>query len=142
MVNVTHDGYYRSSRLCIVGNVTVIEKFFFKFVFLADNNLVTHFFGNEGCGFLVYNLIDGYHFTELHEYLDHFGGLYRHLLCKFSHGDGFTDNDISGYRSDRLVECMHLLVELCTALELLLMLCILLAGHFVVVFVFGTCALG
>ena len=53
------------------------------------HRLVAHFFHHDHGGVLVQRLVDGDHLAHLHQGLDHFRRLDRHLVCQLCHRDGF-----------------------------------------------------
>ena len=90
MVDVTHDGHHRCARQrfgVLLRHFVVGEGF--RIVQRGHDGLVTHFFDHDHGGVLVQRLVDGDHLAQLHQVLDHLGGLDRHLVGQFGHGDGF-----------------------------------------------------
>ena len=81
MVNVTHDGHNRRTwfSLCFT-HVTVVQDRFFQLVLTAQDNFVTHFLGNQLCGFLVNHLVDSRHGAHLHHGFNDLRTFHRHLV--------------------------------------------------------------
>ena len=106
VVNVAHDGHDRRARLSRSARITVAHQRFFQLVFTTQNNFVAHLFGNQLCGFLVDNLVDGGHSAQLHHHFDDLRTFYRHLVGQLGHGDGFTDHHVTVNHLRRLVEAL------------------------------------
>jgi hypothetical protein len=60
----------------------------FRVVQRRHDGLVAHFLDHDHGGVLVQRLVDGDHLAQLHQVLDDLGGLDRHLVGQFGHGDG------------------------------------------------------
>ena len=119
VVYMAHDGHHRRTRLGMAGHVTVGEHLFLQLVFLAENNLVSHFLGHHLSGFLVNHLVDGHHVAELHDHLDNLGSLYGHLFGKLGNGNGFADLHFSHDLHGGLLEAVSLLIGTGGSLKLL-----------------------
>ena len=90
VVHVAHDGDHRSARQqfgVFLTRIFVGEGFWI--VQRRHHGLVAHFFHHDHGGVLVQRLVDGDHLAHLHQGLDHFRGLDRHLVCQLCHRDGF-----------------------------------------------------
>eukprot|EP00042_Codosiga_hollandica_P026765 m.128529 g.128529 ORF g.128529 m.128529 type:complete len:506 (-) comp52295_c0_seq7:2236-3753(-) len=60
-----------------------------RIVQLGGEGLVTHFLDQDHGRLLVQLLVDGDHLAQLHQLLDYFGSLDRHLVRQIGHGNGF-----------------------------------------------------
>ena len=90
MVNVTHDSHDRCPRHQL--GVQMLFAFFqqcFRIIQLGSMCTMAHFFNHDHGSFLIQNLIDGNHLPQLHQMLDDFGCLDRHLVRNFSNSNGF-----------------------------------------------------
>ncbi|CNT67731.1 Uncharacterised protein [Salmonella enterica subsp. enterica serovar Bovismorbificans] len=106
VVNVAHDGHNRCARFSRSAGITVAHYRFFQFVFTTQDNFVAHLFGNQLCGFLVDNLVDGGHSTQLHHRFDDLRAFNRHLVRQFANGDGFTDHHVAVNGLSGLLEAL------------------------------------
>ncbi|VFS93495.1 Uncharacterised protein [Raoultella planticola] len=106
MVNVTHDGHNRCTGFCRRAGITVAHYRFFQFVLTTQDNFVAHLFGNQLCGFLVDDLVDGRHRAQLHHRFDDLRAFDRHLVSQLANGDGFTDDNVTVYSLRRLLEAL------------------------------------
>ena len=106
VVNVTHDGHDRCARFSRSAGVTVAHYRFFQFVFTTQDNFVAHLFGNQLCGFLVDDLVDGRHGAQLHHRFDDLRTFHRHLVSQFTNGDGFADDNVTVNGLRRLLEAL------------------------------------
>ncbi len=106
VVNVTHDGHNRCARLSGCARVTVAHYRFFKLVFTTQDNFVAHLFGNQLCGFLVDNLVDGRHRAQLHHRFDDLRTFNGHLVRQFANSDGFTDDNVTVNSLSWLLEAL------------------------------------
>ncbi len=106
VVNVTHDGHNRSARFSRSAGITVAHYRFFQFVFTTQDNFVAHLFGNQLCGFLVDDLVDGGHGAQLHHRFDDLRTFHRHLVRQFANGDGFTDHHVTVNGLSGLLEAL------------------------------------
>jgi hypothetical protein len=90
VVHVAHDGDHRRARQQLgVCDPHLFVGEGFRIVQRRHHGLVAHFFHHDHGGVLVQRLVDGDHLAHLHQRLDHFGGLDRHLVCQLGHRDGF-----------------------------------------------------
>ena len=90
MVDVTHNGNNRRTRFCFnlrSRRLGIRQKCLgtIQGRIFGDMTQLLH---HDHRGFLIQHLIDGYHIPHLHQSLDHFGRLYRHLLRQRADGDG------------------------------------------------------
>ena len=106
VVNVTHDGHNRCARFSRRAGVTVAHYRFFQLVFTTQDNFVAHLFGNQLCGFLVDDLVDGRHGAQLHHRFDDLRTFHRHLVSQFANGDGFADHHVTVNGLRRLLEAL------------------------------------
>ena len=67
---------------------------------------MAHLFGNQLRGFLVDNLVDGRHCTQLHHRFDDLRAFNRHLVRQFANGDGFADHDVTVNSLSGLLEAL------------------------------------
>ena len=95
VVNVTHDGHNRRARFSRCTRVTVAHDCFFQLVFTTQDNFVAHLFGNQLCGFLVDDLVDGRHCAQFHHRFDDLRAFNRHLVRQIANGDGFADHNVT-----------------------------------------------
>ena len=95
MVNVTHDGHNWRTRFCRSTCITVAHYCFFQLVFTTQDNFVAHLFGNQLCGFLVDNLVDGRHCAQFHHRFDDLRAFNRHFVRQIANGDGFADHNVT-----------------------------------------------
>ena len=56
---------------------------------------MTHLFSNQLCGFLIDDLVDGRHGTQLHLCFDDLRAFNRHLVRQFANGNGFADHNVT-----------------------------------------------
>ena len=56
---------------------------------------MAHLFGNQLCGFLVDDLVDGRHCAQFHHRFDDLRAFNRHLVSQFANGDGFADHNVT-----------------------------------------------
>ncbi len=106
VVNVTHDGHNRCTRFSRSASVTVAHDCFFQLVFTTQDNFMAHLFGNQLCGFLVDNLVDGCHCAQLHHRFDDLRAFNRHLVRQIANGDGFANYDVTVNRLSWLLEAL------------------------------------
>ena len=106
VVNVTHDGDYRCARFSRCAGVTVAHYCFFQLVFTTQDNFVAHLFGNQLCGFLVDDLVDGRHCTQFHHRFDDLRAFNCHLVRQIANGDGFADHNVTVNGLSRLLEAL------------------------------------
>ena len=66
---------------------------------MAAYRLVAHFLDDDHRRFLVEHLVDRDHLAELHQRLDDFGGLDRHLVREVGDGDRLGHEDFADHRS-------------------------------------------
>ncbi|MNG95138.1 hypothetical protein D3C79_541640 [compost metagenome] len=67
---------------------------------------MAHLFGNQLCGFLVDDLVDGGHCAQLHHRFDDLRAFNRHFVSQFGYGDGFADHNVTVNHLSRLVEAL------------------------------------
>ena len=67
---------------------------------------VPHLLHQNHGGILVEHLINGHHAAHLHEGLDDFGRLHRHLMSKVPNRNGFRNRDLAYDRLGRRTERM------------------------------------
>jgi hypothetical protein len=67
---------------------------------------VAHLFGNQLCGFLVDDLVDGRHGAQLHHRFDDLRTFNRHLVSQIANGDGFADHNVTVNGLSRLLEAL------------------------------------
>ena len=100
VIDVAHHGHHRRSRLqhgiLVRGR---LQQEGIRIIRLGLHRLVPHLFHQNHRGFLIQHLVDGHHRTHLHQGLDDFGRLDRHLLRQIGHADGFRN---SHFLHDRL----------------------------------------
>ncbi len=106
VVNVTHDGHDRCTRFSRSTCITVAHYCFFQLVFTTQDNFVAHLFGNQLCGFLVDNLVDGRHCAQFHHRFDDLRAFNRHLVRQIANGDGFADHNVTVNGLSRLLEAL------------------------------------
>jgi len=113
VIDVTHDGDHRRAWLegdiLLVGARGLIEEGI-RVVELRGKGFVTHFLDDDHRRFLVERLIDGHHRAHLHQRLDHFGGLDRHLVRQIGNGDRLGHIDLVDHRLHRQLERVFLLL--------------------------------
>ena len=56
---------------------------------------MAHLFGNQLCGFLVDDLVDGRHCAQFHHCFDDLRAFDRHLVRQIANGDGFADHNVT-----------------------------------------------
>ena len=62
---------------------------------------MAHFLDHDHGGVLVQHLIDGHHLAHLHQALDDFSGLDRHLVGKLTHGNRLRHMHVAHHRFSR-----------------------------------------
>lgn len=72
----------------------VVYYGFFQFVFMMQDNFVVYFFGNQLCGFLVDDLVDGCYGVQFYYCFDDLRIFYCYFVSQFVNGDGFVDYDV------------------------------------------------
>ena len=90
VIDVAHHRHHRGAGQgfgLLLQHFVVSERLWI--VQCSHDRGVTHFFHQNHGGVLVKRLVDGDHLTQLHQVFDHFRGFDRHLVCQFSHRDGF-----------------------------------------------------
>ena len=99
VVDVTHDGDDRRTRQRI-GRVRLlgVDEHRVGIVELGRLGLVAHFLDDDHRRFLVEHLVDRHHRAELHQRLDHFGGLDRHPVREVGDGDRLGHEDLAHHR--------------------------------------------
>ncbi len=106
VVNVTHDGHNRCARFSRCARITVAHYCFFQLVFTTQDNFVAHLFGNQLCGFLVDDLVDGGHCAQFHHRFDDLRAFHRHFVSQFANGDSFADHNVTVNGLSRLLEAL------------------------------------
>ena len=102
MIDMAHHGHHRRTRLGRgVGMRFGIDEEGFRIVELGGDRLMAHVFNHDHRGVLIQHLVDGDHLAHLHQGLDHFGGLDRHLVRQIAHRDGFRYVDFAHRRFGR-----------------------------------------
>ena len=102
MVDVTHDRDHRRSwQLLAFGRDMLLFKECVRIVKFGREGLVAHLLDQDHRRLLVELLVDRDHLAQLHQLLDHLGGLDRHLVCQVGHADGlghmhFLDHLLGG----------------------------------------------
>ena len=71
----------------LLGHLVVSEGF--RIIQRSNNRGMAHFLHHNHGGILVQRLVDRHHLAELHQMLDDFRRLDRHLVGQLGHGDGF-----------------------------------------------------
>jgi hypothetical protein len=82
VVDVTHDGHDRRTRLLVLGHMLALQVFF-DLVALEHLGHVTHLFDHQRRGVAIDRLVDGGHDAHVHHGLDDFGGLTA-IFCAIS----------------------------------------------------------
>ena len=106
VVNVTHDGHNWCTRFSRSAGVTVAHYCFFQLVFTTQDNFVAHLLGNQLCGFLVDDLVDGCHCAQFHHRFDDLRAFNRHLVRQIANGDGFAYHNVTVNSLSRLLEAL------------------------------------
>ena len=116
MVDVTHDGDHRRARqlLALRGDVFFFEERV-RIVQLGGEGLVAHLLDHDHRGLLVELLVDGDHLAQLHQLLDHLGGLDRHLVRQVGDADGLGNVHFLDHHLGGCLEVALALVSLTTA---------------------------
>jgi len=98
MVDVAHDSHHGRARLqddVLLVHFLRFGKQGIRIVELGGLGDVSHFLDHDHRGLLVEDLVDGDHRSELHQHLDHFGGLDRHLVCQVGNGNGLRHQHLA-----------------------------------------------
>ena len=74
---------------------------------------MTELLYHEACCVLINHLVNGCHYTELHQLFNHHSRFHRHLLRKITHTNVFWQLDVVNNLLGRLLERM--LIRLVTA---------------------------
>src|SRR6266704_3584863 len=108
VVHVPHDSDHGRARLqrrlVVLGYVCEPG---FGIVELSRLGHVPHFCHDDHRGFLVQHLVDCHHVAELHQHLDDFGGLDRHLVGEITHGNGLRHHHLAYDRLGGRAELLH-----------------------------------
>ena len=106
VIDVTHDGDDRRTRLQVLGRRLRALQVLLDLVLLEHLRRVAHLLDHEHRGVLIDRLVDGRHDAHVHQDLDDFGRLDRHLLRELRDGDGLADADFAHDRRGRHLEAM------------------------------------
>ena len=104
MVDVTHDGHHRGTRQLRRILVFDIIDEGIGIVEFGGKGTVPHFLDDDHRRFLVEHLVDGHHRAHLHQRLDDFGRLDRHLVRQIGDRNGFRHMHIMHHGLGRLLE--------------------------------------
>src|SRR5581483_3546285 len=95
MIDVTHDGHDRGTRLGLCGLRLDALQILLDLVFLEELRGVTQLLDHEHRRVLIDRLIDGRHDAHVHEHLDDLGRLDGHLLRQLRDRDRLADTDLA-----------------------------------------------
>ena len=103
VIDVAHHGHHGRARLVL--RLMVLHGRFLEeglgIVELGRLGDVAHFLDHDHRGFLVEHLVDRHHAAQLHQHLDDFGRLDRHLVGQIAHRDGLGHRDLAHHRFGR-----------------------------------------
>src|SRR6185312_14839102 len=95
MIDVTHDGHDRGTRLGLCGLRLDALQILLDLVFLEELRGVTQLLDHEHRRVLIDRLVDGRHDAHVHEHLDDLGRLDGHLLRELRDRDRLADADLA-----------------------------------------------
>ena len=104
MIDVAHHRYHGCSRQ--LDNIlvsAVVNQVGVRIIKFCSERQVTHFLNQDHRGFLIEYLVDGNHRSHLHQRLDDFRSLDRHLVRQVRNRDGFRNMHFAYDRLDRLL---------------------------------------
>jgi hypothetical protein len=102
VVDVTHDGHDRRTRLEVFRRVRRIEQAFDNVGGRHALDGVAHFFGDQLCGVGIDEVGDQLHLALLHQELDHIDPALGHACGEFLNRDRFRDDDFAAAALRRL----------------------------------------
>src|ERR1700733_2474025 len=95
VIDVPHHRHHRSAHLELFGRGLAALQAFLDLILAQQLGGVAEFLDHQHRRIALDRLIDGGHDAEVHQHLDDFGGLHRHLLRQLGHRDGLPERDLA-----------------------------------------------